>query len=120
MNKYTETFGIDISKDVFDVYGSKSGHDQFKNDAQGFKAFSKALPSGSLVVMEATGYYHYRLAQFLYKSGHIVQQRGFSARKIRRNELYTVLCFRYLCYFTSSLNKESNDSISFLHSTIEE
>jgi transposase len=72
MNKYKETFGIDISKDVFDVYGSKSGHNRFKNDAQGFKAFSKGLPSGSLVVMEATGYYHYRLAQFLYKSEHIV------------------------------------------------
>ncbi len=72
MNKYKETFGIDISKDVFDVYGSKSGHNQFKNDAQGFKAFSKELPSESLVVMEATGYYHYRLAQFIYKNGHIV------------------------------------------------
>jgi len=72
MNKYKETFGIDISKDVFDVYSSKSGHNQFKNDAQGFKAFSKELPSGSLVVMEATGYYHYRLAQFLYKNEHIV------------------------------------------------
>jgi transposase len=72
MNKYKETFGIDISKDVFDVYGSKSGHNQFKNDAQGFKDFSKTLPSNALVVMEATGYYHYRLAQFLYKNKHIV------------------------------------------------
>jgi transposase len=72
MNKYTETFGIDISKDVFDVYGSKSGHNQFKNDFQGFKDFSKTLPSNALVVMEATGYYHYRLAQFLYKNRHIV------------------------------------------------
>ena len=69
MNKYKETFGIDISKDVFDVYGSKSGHDQFKNDACGFKKFLKELPNASLVVMEATGYYHYRLAQFLYKKG---------------------------------------------------
>ena len=69
MNKYNETFGIDISKDVFDVHGSKSGHDQFKNGAEGFKSFLKALPKNSLVVMEATGYYHYRLAQYLFKSG---------------------------------------------------
>jgi len=69
MNKYKETFGIDISKDVFDVYGSKSGHDQFKNDACGFKKFLKELPNASLVVMEATGYYHYRLAQFLFDKG---------------------------------------------------
>ena len=67
MDKYTEIFGVDISKDVFDVYGSKSGHNQFKNDASGFKSFQKSLPKTSLVVMEATGYYHYRLAQFLFK-----------------------------------------------------
>jgi transposase len=67
MNKYKEIFGVDIRKDVFDVYGSKSGHDQFNNDAFGFKSFLKSLPKESLVVMEATGYYHYRLAQFLFK-----------------------------------------------------
>jgi transposase len=32
MNKYSETFGIDISKDVFDCFGSKQGHLQFKKD----------------------------------------------------------------------------------------
>ncbi|WP_055442129.1 IS110 family transposase [Lacinutrix himadriensis] len=69
MNKYSEIFGLDISKDVFDVYGSETGHDQFKNDEKGFVKFIKGLPESVLVVMEATGYYHYRLAQFLYKSG---------------------------------------------------
>ncbi len=72
MNKYTKIFGVDISKDVFDVYGSKSGHDQFKNDASGFRSFLKSLPKESLVVMEATGYYHYRLAQFLFKQSVLV------------------------------------------------
>ena len=67
MNKYKEIFGVDISKDVFDVYGSKKGHNQFKNNASGFRSFLKSLPKESLVIMEATGYYHYRLAQFLYK-----------------------------------------------------
>ncbi|SER12931.1 Transposase, partial [Hyunsoonleella jejuensis] len=69
MNKYSEIYGIDISKNVFDVYGSQSGHHQFKNDEQGFKRFLKSLPTGALAVMEATGYYHYRLAQFLYHQG---------------------------------------------------
>ncbi len=72
MNKYKETFGVDISKDVFDVYGSISGHKQYMNDETGFKKLLKALPEESLVVMEATGYYHYRLAQFLYKNEVIV------------------------------------------------
>jgi transposase len=72
MNKYKETYGVDISKDVFDVYGSNKGHSQYKNDESGFKRFLKELPEGSLVVMEATGYYHYRLAQFLYKNKVIV------------------------------------------------
>ena len=72
MNKYKEIFGVDISKDVFDVYGSKSGHDQFKNNPSGFKSFLKSLPTESLVIMEATGYYHYRLAQFLFKQNVLV------------------------------------------------
>lgn len=67
MSKYKEIYGVDISKDVFDVYGQKSGHSQFKNEAKGFTSFLKSLPKGALVVMEATGYYHYRLAQYLYK-----------------------------------------------------
>jgi len=72
MNKYKETFGVDISKDVFDLHGSSLGHNQYKNDESGFKKFLKSLPVNSLVVMEATGYYHYRLAQFLYKNTVIV------------------------------------------------
>ena len=31
MNKNTEIFGIDISKDVFDVYSHQKGHQSFKN-----------------------------------------------------------------------------------------
>jgi len=70
MNKYKETFGVDISKDVFDVHGS--GHNQFKNDEKGFASFLKILPEGALVAMEAMGYYHYRLARFLYKNNVVV------------------------------------------------
>ena len=69
MNKYKETFGVDISKDVFDVVDSGDIHHQFSNTSKGFVSFLKSIAVGSLVVMEATGYYHYRLAQFLFKNG---------------------------------------------------
>jgi len=68
MNKNTEFFGIDISKDVFDVYNKQTGHQSFNNDAQGFKSFLKMINKDALVIMEATGYYHYRFAQFLHKN----------------------------------------------------
>ena len=72
MNKDIKYFGIDISYLVFHVTDSDGNYYQFKNKVSGFKAFRKLLNSESHCVMEATGYYHYRLAQFLYKNGVIV------------------------------------------------
>ncbi len=72
MNKYNEIYGVDISKDVFDVSNTKATHSQFTNDTKGFKMFTKILDKESLVVMEATGYYHYCLAQYLYEQGYVV------------------------------------------------
>lgn len=69
MNKDKKIYGIDISKKVFDVYCETTGHTQLKNDEKGFKSFLKTVQKTAVVVMEATGYYHYRLAQFLHKSG---------------------------------------------------
>ncbi len=51
MNKYKETFGVDIGKHVFDVHGSRKGHNQHKNDETEFKKYLKELPEGSLVVI---------------------------------------------------------------------
>lgn len=57
MNDYKETFGVDISKAIFDVHGNTTVHNQYRNDASGFKKFLKDLLKECLVVMEATGYY---------------------------------------------------------------
>ena len=65
MNKDMIYFGIDISKDVFDVMDSDSNYFQFTNDYKGFKIFLKLLDKNSHCVMEATGYYHYKLAYYL-------------------------------------------------------
>jgi hypothetical protein len=40
---YKEIFGVEIRKGVFDVYESKSGRNQFKNDDFSFKSFAKML-----------------------------------------------------------------------------
>ena len=65
MKKDTPYFGIDISKDFFDVMSQKGVHYQFKNTPKGFRDFLKILTKKSHCVMEATGYYHYQLAYFL-------------------------------------------------------
>ncbi|WP_396603241.1 IS110 family transposase [Algibacter sp. R77976] len=72
MNKDKKIYGIDISKSVFDVYFKADGYVQFKNEEKVFKKLLKILSKEALVVMEATGYYHYRLAQFLHHQGVLV------------------------------------------------
>jgi len=72
MIKSKQIYGVDISKDVFDVVNSDGKYFQFSNNSKGFKDLLKVLSLEALVVMEATGYYHYRLAQFLYEQGVLV------------------------------------------------
>lgn len=65
MNKSKTIFGIDISKNTFDVMDSYGKHNQFENNKNGFVEFFKLLDANSHCVMEATGYYHYQLAHYL-------------------------------------------------------
>ena len=65
MNKDKNYLGIDISKDVFDVCDNKNVYYQFNNNVSGFKKLLKLLDDNTICVMEATGYYHLRLAYFL-------------------------------------------------------
>lgn len=65
MSKYKTIFGIDISKDTFDVMDSNGNYSQFENNSKGFPKFLKLLNTECHCVMEATGYYHYQLAHFL-------------------------------------------------------
>lgn len=65
MNKIKTIFGIDISKNTFDVMDSNAKHYQFENNQKGFVQLFKLLDANSHCVMEATGYYHYQLAHYL-------------------------------------------------------
>ena len=65
MTKDIKYFGLDISKDVFDVCDNSENYYQFKNSVSGFKKLIKLLDENTVCVMEATGYYHVRLSYFL-------------------------------------------------------
>lgn len=65
MNESTNYFGIDISKDVFDVADDNGTHYQFLNSPKGFKKFVQLLDDSSHCVMESTAYYHIQLANAL-------------------------------------------------------
>jgi transposase len=69
MTKDTQIYGIDISKDIFDVCTPEKGLLQFKNSESGFRTFAKALPKNAHCMMEATGYYHLQLAYYLKGQG---------------------------------------------------
>ncbi len=64
-----KTIGIDISKLTFDVFSVELGHEKFSNDKEGFKAFKKLLSKEDHCVMEATGCYHFLLANYLFDGG---------------------------------------------------
>ena len=69
MIKNTNYFGIDISKDVFDVSGADGNHHQFKNDLSGFKKLLRLTNEFSHCVMESRGVYHLRLCYYLEEKG---------------------------------------------------
>lgn len=69
MNEITNYFGIDISKDVFDVVDSSGAHYQFPNSPKGFREFAKLLDPSSHCVMESTAFYHVQLANALLAAG---------------------------------------------------
>jgi len=41
-------YGLDISKDVFDIYNGTTVHYQLKHDSSGFKSLLKSLPKSGL------------------------------------------------------------------------
>ena len=106
MNKSTLFFGIDISKDSFDVYNDQLGYASYPNTLKGFKSFLKVLGEQPHCVMEATGSYHHRLSLFLYHNAVALSVvnplvvKRFIQMKLRRHKtdksdafmIYTYAC----------------------------
>ena len=63
--------GIDVSKDTFNAhFGGKDC--KYKNNRKGWQMLAREAPQNSTYAMEATGYYHYRLASYLHSKGFAV------------------------------------------------
>ena len=69
MCKVKQFIGVDVSKDVIDLYDSQGNYHQFKNSYSGFKKLLAITTVSTHCVMEATGYYHLKLAYFLQEEG---------------------------------------------------
>lgn len=67
MAKIKEFIGIDVSKDTLDVFGPVSGYLHVENNLKGFRELKKRISKDAWCVMEATGSYHQRLAEYLYE-----------------------------------------------------
>ncbi len=69
MGKYTNYFGIDVSKNTFDIWSDKTGHKIFENNSRGFKVFKRLIKENDICVLEYTGSYYQNLALFLFQKG---------------------------------------------------
>ena len=91
MNNYAYIYGLDISKDTFDVVNLEGKHSNFKNTKKGFREFKKTIKKDSLCVMEVTGIYHLNIAKFLFKKKICVSVvnplkiKRFSQMHLKRN-----------------------------------
>lgn len=98
MNKDTEErqvrefIGIDISKLSFHAYSPDWGSMEFSNDEEGYTELLSLMDEEDCCVMEATGAYHHRLAEFLYDHERMVSVtnalaiKRFGQMKFKRNK----------------------------------
>jgi transposase len=63
--------GIDVSKDTFNAHYCNNDC-KYRNSRKGWQMLAKEAPPNSVYAMEATGYYHYRLASYLHSKGFAV------------------------------------------------
>jgi len=64
--------GVDISKDSFNAYWENCDK-KYSNDRKGWNMLLKEAPVNSIITMEATGNYHYRLAAYAKQKGYDVK-----------------------------------------------
>ena len=68
LGKFSDTIGIDASKDWLDAYRMvRAEHRQFTNDGRGLRALHRCIETSSagLIIFEASGVYHRRLENSL-------------------------------------------------------
>lgn len=92
MNEVNEFIGIDISKITFHAYSPSWGYIELPNDDEGYEALLDLIGKKDCCVMEATGAYHHRLAEFLYQKGRMISVtnalsiKRYGQMKFKRNK----------------------------------
>jgi len=92
MIEVREFIGIDISKATFNVHSPEFGDMQYINDKAGFKKLLAMIDQEICCVMEATGAYHHKLAEFLFNHGIMVSVtnalaiKRYGQMKFKRNK----------------------------------
>ncbi|MDR2554169.1 MAG: IS110 family transposase [Fibromonadaceae bacterium] len=72
--------GIDISKDTFNAYWENCDK-KYSNNRKGWNMLLREAPVNSVITMEATGNYHYKLAVYAKQKGYDV--KVFNPYKVR-------------------------------------
>jgi len=80
VSKNRSFVGLDISKDTFNAHWDNSDK-KYSNDRKGWNMLLKEAPVNSIITMEATGNYHYRLAAYVKSKGYDV--KVFNPYKVR-------------------------------------
>ncbi len=115
--------GVDVSKKTLDFSWESEGknyHHKINNSDVGFKQFLKIVPKGSHVVMEATGIYHLRFANFLFLKNEkisvvnplAIKRFGqMRMRRIKTDKADAALIAEYASYEKPELWKAPSDEM---------
>jgi transposase len=114
MNNYKIVIGVDVSKNSFTatvLYDNKKENFEVKSDPVEFemkiKSFLKKFrKSDMLIIMEHTGVYHLKLANYLYENGYkVAVVNPFSIRKFMEAKMTRVKTDKADSYFIAEYGR---------------
>ena len=124
MNNYKIIVGVDVSKNSFTatvLYDNKKENFEVKSDPVEFEMkikpyFKKFKQSDMLIIMEHTGVYHLKLANYLYENGYkVAVVNPFSIKKFMEAKMTRVKTDKADSYYNSRIWKNVFSMESFIN-----